>query len=80
MVRWFTPAEILMMATRANAELLALSGPRNPYPGTLGVIEAGAIADLLLIDGDPLADITLIERPETSMSLIMKGGEIVKNI
>ncbi|MFM9049457.1 MAG: amidohydrolase family protein [Actinomycetota bacterium] len=80
MVRWFTPAEILMMATRANAELLALSGPRNPYPGTLGVIEAGAIADLLLIDGDPLADITLIERPETSMSLIMKGGEIVKKI
>lgn len=80
MVRWFTPAEILMMATRANAELLALSGPRNPYPGTLGVIEAGAIADLLLIDGDPLADITLIERPETSLSLIMKGGEIVKNI
>jgi len=80
MVRWFTPAEVLMMATRVNAELLALSGPRNPYPGTLGVIEEGAIADVLLINGNPLEDITLVARPETSMQVIMKGGEIVKSI
>ncbi len=80
MVRWYTPAEVLMMATRVNAELLALSGPRNPYPGTLGVIEEGAIADILLINGNPLEDITLIAQPETSMQVIMKGGEIVKSI
>ena len=43
------------MATADNAELLALSGPRNPYPGKLGVVEEGALADLLLVDGDPLA-------------------------
>lgn len=80
MVRWYTPAEVLTMATLHNAELLAMSGPRNPYPGTLGVIEAGAHADVLLIDGNPLEDITLIARPDTSMLVIMKGGEVVKNI
>lgn len=79
MVRWFTPAEVLTMATLHNAELLALSGPRNPYPGTMGVVESGALADLLLIDGDPVADINLLAQPETSMVVIMKGGEIVKN-
>ncbi len=79
MVRWYTPAEVLTMATLQNAELLSLSGLRNPYPGTLGVVESGAIADLLLIDGDPLEDITLLARPESSMLVIMKGGEIVKS-
>ena len=63
MVRWFTPAEVLKMATHDNAELLALSGPRNPYPGKLGVVEEGALADLLLVDGDPLADIALLNDP-----------------
>ena len=51
--RWYRPAEILKMATAVNGELLAMSGPRNPYPGKLGVIEAGALADLILVDGDP---------------------------
>jgi imidazolonepropionase-like amidohydrolase len=57
-----------------------MSGPRNPYPGgTLGVVEAGALADLLLIDGDPVADINLIAQADTSMVVIMKDGKIVKN-
>jgi len=81
MVRWFTPAEVLTMATLHNATLLEASGPRNPYAGAaLGVVEAGAWADLLLIDGDPVADINLIANPDTSMVVIMKGGEIVKNV
>jgi imidazolonepropionase-like amidohydrolase len=80
MVRWFTPAEVLTMATATNAELLAMAGPRNPYPqAPLGVIEKGAFADLLLIDGNPLEDITLIAQAETSMKVIMKGGVIYKN-
>ena len=54
---WFTPAEVLKMATHDNARLLALSGPRNPYPGKLGVVEEGALADLLLVRGDVLAEI-----------------------
>lgn len=50
-------SDVLKMATADNAELLAMSGPRNPYPGKLGVIEQGALADLLLVDGDPIANI-----------------------
>jgi len=79
MARWFTPAEVLTMATATNAELLAQSGPRNPYPGTLGIIEEGALADLLLVEGDPLDDITLLSRPDTALAVIMKDGRIVKN-
>jgi imidazolonepropionase-like amidohydrolase len=78
MPRWFTPAEALGMATSANAELLALSGSRNPYPGTLGVIQEGALADLLLVDGNPLEDLTLVADPEQNLLLIMKDGRIYK--
>jgi imidazolonepropionase-like amidohydrolase len=79
LVRWYTPAEVLKMATADNAELLALSGPRNPYPGKLGVVEEGALADLLLVDGDPLADIRLIVDPQKNVLVIMKDGRIHKN-
>jgi imidazolonepropionase-like amidohydrolase len=78
-VRWYTPVEVLRMATSGNAELLALSGRRNPYPGKLGVIEEGAYADLILVDGNPLLDISLVARPEQTFVLIMKDREIVKN-
>jgi imidazolonepropionase-like amidohydrolase len=77
---WYTRAEALIMATSTNAELLVLSGPRNPYPGKLGVVEEGALADLLLVDGDPIADIKLIETPDTSLLVIMKDGKIYKNL
>src|SRR6202043_3036450 len=59
MVRWYTPAEALKMATADNGELMALSGFINPYPGKLGVVEIGALADLLLVDGNPLEDLNL---------------------
>jgi imidazolonepropionase-like amidohydrolase len=78
--RWYTPAETLAMATGTNGELLAMSGKRNPYPGKLGVIEQGALADLLLVDGDPIADIKLIEDPAKNLVVIMKDGKIYKNI
>ena len=79
LVRWYTPAETLAMATGTNAQLLALSGKRNPYPGKLGVVEEGALADLLLVDGDPIANIKLIEDPEKNLLVIMKDGRIYKN-
>jgi len=79
MVRWYSPAEVLRMATADNAELLALSGPRSPYAGKLGVVEEGALADLLLVDGDPLANIKLIEDPGKNLMIIMKDGKIYKN-
>jgi imidazolonepropionase-like amidohydrolase len=79
LTRWYTPAEALIMATSTNAELLALSGKRTPYPGKLGVVEEGALADLLLVDGDPIANITLITDPEKNLLVIMKDGRIYKN-
>jgi imidazolonepropionase-like amidohydrolase len=79
MTRWYTPAEVLVSATSGNADLLALSGPRNPYPGRLGVIEPGALADLLLVDGDPIADIDLLADPDRSLLIVMKDGRIHKD-
>ncbi len=79
LAQWYSPVEILKMATAVNAGLLAMSGPRNPYPGKLGVVEEGALADLLLIDGDPTADIGLIADPEKNLVVIMKNGRICKN-
>lgn len=79
MVQWYTPAEVLRMATRDNAELLALSGLRSPYPGKLGVVEEGALADLLLVDGDPLSNIRLVEDAGKNFLVIMKDGVIYRN-
>ncbi len=79
LARWFKPIEILKMATSVNGELLAMSGPRNPYPGKLGVVEEGALADLILVDGDPVADIMRIANPDRNFVLIMKDGRMVKN-
>ena len=79
LTRWYTPAEALIMATSTNAELLELSGKRNPYPGKLGVVEEGAFADLLLVDGNPLEQIDLIADPGRNFLVIMKDGRMYKN-
>jgi imidazolonepropionase-like amidohydrolase len=79
MVQWYTPAEVLKMATADNGELMALSGFINPYPGKLGVVEEGALADLLLVDGNPLENIKLVEDPDKNFLIIMKDGRIYKN-
>ncbi len=79
MLRWFTPVEVLRMATSANAELLALSGLRSPYPGKLGVVEEGALADLLLVDGNPLENLELVADPGKNFLVIMKDGRIYKD-
>ena len=78
LTRWYTPAETLIMATGTNAQLLALSGKRSPYSGRLGVVEEGALADLLLVNGDPLSDINVITDPERNFVVIMKNGTIYK--
>ena len=75
---WFTPAEILRMVTHDNAALLALSGLRSPYQGRLGVIEEGALADLLLVDGNPLQDLAVIADPQRYFAVIVKDGQVVK--
>jgi imidazolonepropionase-like amidohydrolase len=78
LTRWYDNADILKMATSTNAELLAMSGPRNPYRGKLGIIDDGALADLLVIDGNPIDHIELIARPDSFM-IIMKDGKIYKD-
>ncbi|CDO27668.1 metal-dependent hydrolase family protein [Mycolicibacterium porcinum] len=77
--KWFSPAETLTMATATNAELLAMSGKRNPYAGKLGVVAEGALADLLLVDGDPLARLDLVADPGRNFTVIMKDGKTYKN-
>src|SRR5215472_5145855 len=79
LVRWYTPGQALVMATGTNGQLLAMSGKRSPYPGKLGVVEEGALADLLLVDGDPLANIKVLEDPGKNFVVIMKDGKIYKN-
>lgn len=76
---WFTPYEILKMVTHDNAQLLALSGNRSPYRGKLGVIKPGALADLILVDGNPMENIDLLGQPAEKFVVIMKDGKLVKN-
>jgi imidazolonepropionase-like amidohydrolase len=79
LVRWYTPAEALKMATADNGALMALSGFINPYPGKLGIVEEGALADLLLVDGNPIDNIKLIADPAKNFVVIMKDGHVYKN-
>ena len=80
MHKWYSAPELLRMATGTNADLLKLSGPRDPYPGKLGAVEEGALADLLLVNGDPLTNIKLVQDPEKNFMVIMKDGKIFKNL
>lgn len=76
---WYSNAEVLQMATAGNAELLGLSNLRNPYPGRLGAIEEGALADLLVVNGNPVDNIDLLENPQKNFTVIMKDGRVHKN-
>lgn len=77
--RWYTPFEALKMATYNNAQLLKLSGPRDPYPGELGVVKEGALADMILVNGNPLENLDLVADPDKNFVMIMKDGKIYKN-
>jgi len=77
--KWYTPFEVLNMATANNAELIKMCGPRDPYPGKLGVIEEGALADMILVNGNPLENIDLVIDPENNFLVSMKDGVIYKN-
>ncbi|MFI8860947.1 amidohydrolase family protein [Streptomyces prasinus] len=76
----FTPAEALAMATYGNAQLFRLAGERDPYKeADLGVIEPGAWADVLLVEGDPTENLSLFEDPDKNLAVIIKDGRIYKN-
>ncbi|MEQ9696136.1 amidohydrolase family protein [Shimia sp. SDUM112013] len=76
---WFEPGEILKMATSNAGELFAMSGLRNPYgEGSIGVVEEGGYADLLLVSGNPLETLDAVTKTE-NLKIIMKDGVIYKN-
>ena len=77
---WFSPAEALKLVTHDNAQLLTLSGLRSPYQERLGVVAEDALADLLLVRGNPLEDLALIADPGNNFLVIMKDGRIYKDI
>lgn len=80
LTRWFTPFEALRIATSGNQEFFRLSGARHPYQeGPLGVVQEGAYADLLLVEGNPLENIEVIADPKANFKIIMKDGKIYKN-
>ncbi|PWK55544.1 metal-dependent hydrolase family protein [Roseicyclus mahoneyensis] len=78
LTRFMSPLEALHMATGAAGELLSQSGTRAPYQGRLGVIAEGALADILVWDGDPESDLDFLGEPETNLRLVMKDGRIYK--
>jgi imidazolonepropionase-like amidohydrolase len=77
--RWYTPAQALVQATSQNAFILNISGPRNPYPGVIGVIQKGAHADMILCEGNPTETLDLVADPDTNFRVIMKAGTVYKN-
>jgi imidazolonepropionase-like amidohydrolase len=88
---FFGNFEALKAMTSTPGELAQMTGGSNPYPHQLGVIEKGAYADLLIVDGNPLEDITAIganpkyldskprEQSVETIKVIMKDGKIYKN-
>ncbi len=78
--KWFSPYEVLKIATSENARLLEMSGPRHPYQeGRLGVVKEGAYADLIIVDGNPMENLDLVGDPDKNFVVIMKDGKIYKN-
>jgi imidazolonepropionase-like amidohydrolase len=75
---YWTPAEVLAQATSESAKVIRMSGKLNRH-GNFGEIREGWVADILLINGEPLEDISVLRDPESNLALIMKGGEIIKD-
>jgi imidazolonepropionase-like amidohydrolase len=80
LAKFMSNVKVLQMATGNAGELHALTGPNTPYQdGPTGVIQEGAYADLLLVDGNPLEDIKIMTKPGKNFLIIMKDGKIYKD-
>ncbi|MDH6679506.1 imidazolonepropionase-like amidohydrolase [Rhodococcus sp. LBL1] len=77
---FYSNVEALRMLTSGNAQLFQLAGERDPYrDAPFGVVAQGAWADVLLVDGNPLDDLSVLADPEKYLSVIVKNGQVVKN-
>jgi imidazolonepropionase-like amidohydrolase len=78
---FFPNVEVLRMATSGNCELFARSGKRSTYrTAPLGVVKEGAWADMLLVRGNPLDDLRLLEDYARNLLVIVKDGVVHKNV
>ena len=78
MTRFYAPLEALKIATSQNGKLLAMAGARYPYPGPVGVLKADAMADVLIIDGEPEQNLDFLTDPDTNIKAIIKDGLVYK--
>ncbi|MCG8380150.1 MAG: amidohydrolase family protein, partial [Proteobacteria bacterium] len=76
--KYWTPAEVLRQATSESAKVIRMAGKLNRH-GNFGEIREGWVADVLLINGEPLEDISILEDPDSSLAFIMKGGKVIRN-
>jgi imidazolonepropionase-like amidohydrolase len=76
--QWFSSPEIMIQATGNGGATVALAGKRNPY-GKLGVIEKGALADVLIYSKNPLEDVAIVEDYQNNLKVIIKDGQFYKN-
>ena len=77
--QWYSSAKLMVQATGNGGATVGLSGPRNPY-GKVGVIEDGAMADILIYNDNPLEDISIIEDHENNLLFLMRDGHVRRNI
>jgi imidazolonepropionase-like amidohydrolase len=70
-IEGLSPTDVLTWGTSNAGQLLV-----DP-PGKVGVIEAGALADLIVVDGDPLADLSLLARPQEALKAVVRDGAFV---
>lgn len=68
-----SPMDTLLATTKINAELLNLHQ-------RIGTLEEGKWADIIVVDGNPLEDLTILQRHQTTIPFVMKGGTIYKNL
>ena len=77
---WFSDVEILRQNTSNAGRWLAKSGTKNPYrEGPLGVLSAGAYADMILVEGNPLDDVSVLVDYEKNIKVVIKDGDVYKN-
>jgi len=78
--RWFTPLQVLKMATSTAGKWLMKTGPKNPWKeAQLGTLVEGSYADVIMVNGNPLNGVSILEDFDNNIPFVMKDGEIYKN-